>query len=279
MKGSLFCALLILLVVSHSPLTTSQEYDDEREWNYLKDSDRGPEHWGDLNENWTICKTGFRQSPIELWDGWVDVVRHLGELQTRYKPANATLVNWGHGIMLNWVDDAGSLNIDGTDYKLKQVHWHSPSEHRINGWGVDLEVRMVHQSSDGRMAAIGILYKMGFGEDPFLKELRGPLNIIADGDVNETEVGVVDPYNLITENVWEYYRYIGSLPTPPCSEGVVWTVLKEPWFRTVSFDQVKKLRNAVHDYAISNARPIQPLYGREVLLNEPGYHPTTLQSI
>ena len=58
-------------------------------------------------------------------------------------------------------------------------------------------------------------------------QLRGPLNIIADGDVNETEVGVVDPYNLITENVWEYYRYIGSLPTPPCSEGVVWTVLKE----------------------------------------------------
>ena len=96
------CAWLIGFVGLKANLTkvSCVGTDDEREWNYQKDSDRGPEHWGDLNENWTICKTGFRQSPIELWDGWADVVRHIGELQTRYKPANATLVNWGHGIMV-----------------------------------------------------------------------------------------------------------------------------------------------------------------------------------
>ena len=73
--------------------------DDEREWDYLEDSGKGPEHWGDLNENWTICKNGTRQSPINLRDGWVDV-RPLGRLQTSYSPANATLLNRGHDIMV-----------------------------------------------------------------------------------------------------------------------------------------------------------------------------------
>ncbi|XXG45473.1 hypothetical protein AAC387_Pa02g0547 [Persea americana] len=281
MKSFFFCALLILLVVSHSPPTTSQEYDDEREWDYLEDSGKGPEHWGDLNENWTICKNGTRQSPINLRDGWVDV-RPLGRLQTSYSPANATLLNRGHDIMLKWVDHAGSLHIDGTDYELIQCHWHSPSEHIVNSHRLDLEVHMVHQSSDGKIAVIGVLYKIDeifLREDPFLGELRAPLDVLVNGTVNETVAGVVDPYDLIMDGGSEYYRYMGSLTTPPCTEDVVWTVLKEPCIRPVSFDQVKKLRDAVHDYARSNARPIQQFNGRELLLSEPGPHPTTLQSI
>ncbi|KAJ8642979.1 hypothetical protein MRB53_004727 [Persea americana] len=150
MQSIYFCGVLTILVLSHSPLASSQENDDEREWDYLKDSSMGPEHWGDLNVNWTVCKTGVWQSPIDLRDGWADVVRHLGRRQTSYKPAYARLMNRGHDIM---------------------CHWHSPSEHHINGWWSDLEVHMVHQSMDERIAVVGILYKIGFGEDPFLRKV------------------------------------------------------------------------------------------------------------
>ncbi|GJS98138.1 alpha carbonic anhydrase 7-like protein [Tanacetum coccineum] len=61
-----------------------------------------------------------------------------------------------------------------------------------------------------------------------------------------------------------YYNYIGSLTVPPCTEGVIWTISKK--VRTVSLDQVKLLREAVHDHAAKNARPLQPDHQRDIQL-------------
>lgn len=93
----LFFFLVVLILCTYISFVVT---DDEREWDYIEGSGKGPEDWGDLNENWTICKTGIRQSPINFWGRWVDVVTHLGRLETRYKPANATLMNRGHDIMV-----------------------------------------------------------------------------------------------------------------------------------------------------------------------------------
>nr|KYP52001.1 hypothetical protein KK1_026078 [Cajanus cajan] len=153
--------------------------------------------------------------------------------------------------MLHWTGYAGQLNINGTYYKLLQCHWHSPSEHTLNGSKFDLELHAVHQNSKGEIAVIGIWYKIGL-PDPLLSK--------------EIDLGVINPGD-IKFGSRKYYRYIGSLTTPPCTEGVIWTIVKK--VRTVSREQLRALKEAVHRGYEKNARPTQELDGRQIWLYTP----------
>jgi carbonic anhydrase len=73
-------------------------------------------------------------------------------------------------VQLKWDGGAGYIEINGTKYVLKQCHWHSPSEHTINGQRFDLEAHMLHESSDGKISVVGILYKRG-RPDSFLSSV------------------------------------------------------------------------------------------------------------
>ncbi|XP_073111244.1 alpha carbonic anhydrase 7-like [Elaeis guineensis] len=170
--------------------------------------------------------------------------------------------------MLEWVEGGGWIRINGTEYQLKQCHWHSPSEHTIDGKRFDLEIHMVHESSDEKIAVVGIIYKTG-RPDTFLSELMEHIKEVADTEEKETNVGIVDPRH-VKIGSRKYYRYMGSLTTPPCTQGVVWTITKK--VRTVSREQVRLLREAVHDSAENNARPIQPINQREIQFYTPRIH-------
>jgi carbonic anhydrase len=180
-----------------------------------------------------------------------------------------------HRLQLRFDGDAGSLVINGTEYLLHQLHWHSPSEH-VNGRRYDMEMHLVHRRADGKAAVIAVLYQVG-RPDGLLRKLEPSLELIANqSDVREQTVGIVDPK---AAHGWArvYYRYMGSLTTPPCTEGVVWTILKRvrsltsfcvliriifiicyiigPGFdlqvRTVSKHQLELLREAVHDVSLA----------------------------
>lgn len=127
---------------------------------------------------------------------------------------------------MKWGGDggAGMVCIDETKYTLKQLHWHSPSEHSINGQRFAMEIHMVHESIDGRFAVVAIMYKIG-RPDWFLAELEESIHAIKSID-GEVEVGIIDPRH-VKRGSLEYYRYIGSLTTPPCSEPVVWTIVRK----------------------------------------------------
>ncbi|XP_027077177.1 bifunctional monodehydroascorbate reductase and carbonic anhydrase nectarin-3-like [Coffea eugenioides] len=257
----LFCCCFILVTFACN-LARAQEEEDQHGFSYDENSPRGPAHWGKLKPEWCTCSHGRMQSPIDLPDAKVQVDPSLGKLHRHYKPSNATLINRGHDIMLRWVDDAGYIRINGTLYQLKQCHWHSPTEHAINGKRYDLEAHLVHQSSDGKIAVIGILYKIG-RPDPFLSMLEHYIEALADTLEEEEVVGFVDP-NQIKFGSKGYYRYIGSLTTPACTEDVLWTIVDK--VGTVSRHQVKLIRNAVHDGSKMNARPLQPINNRPILL-------------
>ncbi|KAK9033644.1 hypothetical protein V6N11_049830 [Hibiscus sabdariffa] len=261
----LFFALVFL---SYSASVSAQEVEDERDFDYLENSGKGPKHWGDLKKEWSACKNGDLQSPIDMSSHRVQIINKSGELKKRYKPCDAVVMNRGHDISIKWQNgDAGLIKINGTEYSLQQAHWHSPSEHTINGRRYAMELHMVHSKDPNlknNLAVIGQLYKFG-APDAFLSKLMSNITSMAD-NLLERDVGVIDP-NMIEMGGKKYYRYMGSLTVPPCSEGVVWTMNKK--ITSVSRDQVRALRKAVHDYAEANARPLQPLHHRKIELYSP----------
>lgn len=256
------CSCSLIFVLVFSPLSvTAQEVEDEREFDYTEGSEKGPAHWGDIKTEWADCKTGSLQSPIDMSDRRVKMVQKTENIKRNYRPFNATLKNRGHDIMVQWegFDKAGSIQINGARYFLQQCHWHSPSEHTINGRRYDMELHMLHTTPEQKIAVIGYLYKTG-KPDAFLSKLLNDIVSMTDQKM-ERNIGIVDPRE-IKFGGKKYYRYMGSLTTPPCKQGVIWTINKK--IRTISKDQVRALRVAVHDYAEKNARPLQPLNQREI---------------
>ncbi|KAF1881238.1 hypothetical protein Lal_00023274 [Lupinus albus] len=246
---------LVLIDIRHVLPT-----DDE--FTYIKGSAKGPENWGNINPKWRICGNGKLQSPIDLVDKRVQVSPQLDKLQRYYKPAPAVLKNTGHSIMLQLNGDAGHFIINGIQYNLVQYHWHTPSEHTLNGSMFDLELHAFHQSSKGQMAVIGVWYKIG-APDSLLSKLLKHIKSLKDKDIN---LGIINPKDILFEGT-SYYRYVGSLTTPPCTEGVSWTVVKK--VRTVSVEQLNALKEAVHPGFDKNARPTLELGGRQVYLYTP----------
>ncbi|KAK8621799.1 hypothetical protein V6N13_081232 [Hibiscus sabdariffa] len=224
--------IFALVFLSYSASVSAQEVEDERDFDYLENSGKGPKHWGDLKKEWSACKNGDLQSPIDMSSQRVQIINKSGELKERYKPCDAVVMNRGHDISIKWQNgDAGLIKINGTEYSLQQAHWHSPSEHTINGRRYAMELHMVHQSKDpnlkNNLAVIGQLYK--FGEpNAFLSKLMSNITTMAD-NLLERDVGIT----------------------------------------SVSRDQVRALQKAVHDYAEANARPVQPLHHRKIELYSP----------
>ncbi|KAL5743021.1 hypothetical protein ACOSP7_029753 [Xanthoceras sorbifolium] len=265
--SSVYSFLIFLLIIFSqysSRSVTAQEVDDQREFDYSQGGAMGPGRWGDLKQEWAACKSGNLQSPIDMSSRRVQVVVESGEIERRYRPSNAIVKNRGHDISLQWLNNsAGMIKINGTDYFLQQGHWHSPSEHTINRRRFELELHMVHLSIDPnatyKIAVIALLYRIGRA-DAFLSKLIENVMPMAD-KLTQRDIGVIDPRD-IKMDLSRYYRYMGSLTVPPCTEGVIWTINRK--MRTVSRDQVRALRIAVHDYAEVNARPLQPLHSRGV---------------
>ncbi|KAM0065653.1 putative carbonic anhydrase [Helianthus debilis subsp. tardiflorus] len=254
--------LLFMLFFSNPFSTQAEEVEDQREFDYLRDSTLGPDRWGAIRNEWSLCNSGTMQSPIDMSSSRVELVLHPKNLYRNYKPCNATLLNRGHDIMVKWIGDAGSIIINDTEYALKQAHWHSPSEHTINGKRFGMELHMVHQSIDNKTAVIAVLYNIG-GPSNFLSLLAVNLSSMIDDKGIRGRSGIINPSEIqISSRL--YYRYIGSLTTPPCTEKVVWTISRR--IRTVSIHQLKLLREAVKDYAENNARPLQPDNLRDILL-------------
>ncbi|KAL8555117.1 hypothetical protein ACS0TY_003062 [Phlomoides rotata] len=238
------------------PTGVSRISDDETSFSYVIGAPNGPYNWTNLNPNWTRCGTGRTQSPINIVNL---TISSRGNSIRRYRPAPAQIRNRGHDIEVVWIGDAGGIVVNGIEFKLGQCHWHIPSEHTVNSRRYNMELHLVHYSAERDIAVVGILYTLGRA-DPFLTQLAP---FIRSATRNATNIGIVNPSNIGFEGR-KYYRYNGSLTTPPCSENVTWTILKE--VRTVSLKQITALRNAVDDGITGNARPIQALNGRPVYM-------------
>jgi len=224
-------------------------------WEY--EGEHGTEHWSDICEQWVISKTGHHQSPIDVKEH-VNVDEFLTDIHLDYHPTEATILNNGHTIQVNW--SAGKIVVDGVPFQLAQFHFHAPSEHTLQGVSYPLEMHLVHKhDEDHRLAVVGILFQEGEQPNEFLNQF---VDILPDQHT-ENEPPHQIPHNLdpgLLNVKGEYYKYLGSLTTPPCSEGVTWFVVQTP--QTISSAQLAKF----HEKIKRNNRPVQQLYDRNIHL-------------
>ena len=207
-----------------------------------------PENWGRLSPEYTLCGTGQRQSPIDIRDG---IRVDLEPIQFDYRPSRFRVVDNGHTVQVSLA--GGSLSLLGKSYQLIQFHFHRPSEEMVDGKAFDMVAHLVHRSDDGKLAVLAVLLERG-DENPFIQTVWNNLPLEKNMEVAPPSL-TLDPLQLLPENR-NYYTYMGSLTTPPCSEDVLWLVLKQP-------QQISPEQQAIFARLYrNNARPVQPGSGR-----------------
>jgi carbonic anhydrase len=238
------CCTLILAAVSYT-----QDHAGHN-WDYGEL--QGPNHWGELDPNFSLCKDGHRQSPIDIRN---TQKADLPPIQFDYKVSPLHIIDNGHTIMINYALGS-SISVGGTKYALKQFHFHRPSEETINGKGYEMVVHLVHANDAGKLAVVAVLLQQG-EDNPLVRELWK--DVPKEKEKEEAMDNVqIDVAGLLPAD-HGYYTFPGSLTTPPCSEDVTWFVLKHPV--TVSASEIEQFSKLYrHD-----ARPTQPLYNRVVL--------------
>ena len=225
-------------------LTISSAAVAEEHWSY--EGDHGPSHWGGL------CSSGKNQSPVDLRDA---VKARLAPLSFEYESLAQDVLNNGHTVQVTYAPGS-TLAVDSHQYQLKQFHFHAPSENLLDGKHFPLEAHFVHADADGNLAVVAVFFEDG-AANPALAKLGKDLPLRA-GDKHDLDVKIAAAE--LMPKARDYYRFSGSLTTPPCSEGVNWLVLKHPV--TASEKQIEQLHAAMgHD----NARPVQPLNARIIV--------------
>ena len=222
--------------------------DEESHWSYSGAD--GPEQWDDLSPDNIMCSQGKNQSPIDL-SGTVDA--DLPELDFNYaNPGRTGEINNGHTIQINF-KPCNFATISGQQYEVIQGHFHSPSEHRVNGNLYPMEIHLVHANEGGDLAVIGILFEEGEEND-----LLNHLDSFRPTDM--APIATPIDYNELFTSRSEFFTYNGSLTTPPCSEGVLWTVMKNPLI--ASKEQIERFHDAM---GADTNRPVQPKNARVIL--------------
>ena len=243
----------LLLVSALAVLPISSFAADGAHWAYT--GDHGPDHWGDLKSDFKICKTGKNQSPIDIKVSSA-VEANLSNLNVSYKDSGLNVLNNGHTIQANY-KEGSHIIADGQRFDLKQFHFHTPSENHIAGKSYPLEVHLVHADVSGNLAVIGVMFEEGAAND-FLAGIWDHMPTKAGG-THEDSAALINANKLLPKDSG-YYRFSGSLTTPPCSEGVRWFVMKKPL--TASKAQVEAFHKVLGG---NNNRPVQPTYARLIL--------------
>lgn len=229
-------------------------------WSY--EGDGAPANWAKLDPKFVMCGMGKNQSPIDLSQFTDAELKPLKviyrtaatDIHHKGRPVAADILNNGHTVQVDY-EPGSMLVVDGREFELKQFHFHAPSENTINGKHFPLESHLVHADKDGNLTVVAVMFSEG-KPNPLLSQLWEKLP--AKDGKNALPSGLSAAGLLPASH--DYYRFSGSLTTPPCSEGVRWLVLKQP--ATASRAQIERFTSTL---GMKNNRPVQPTNARAVL--------------
>jgi carbonic anhydrase len=242
-------------LLASSALCAAQNAGQPANWSY--EGHTGPLVWGKLDPAYAACAHGHDQSPVDIRGAHLNTA--LQPIRFHYIGGPVTLENTGRGIVAH-VDPGSYILSGGVRYELVRYEFHHPSEHAVKGRLNDMEVDLIHRSSDGKLAILAVR----------LNEERGNPNAVlaslwdhlpATAGSKEKVADMIDPGGLLPADRG-YWTYTGSELTPPCSEGVVWFVFENDI--SISRQQLR----AFTDLFRMNTRPLQDLHGRRIEANE-----------
>lgn len=246
-------AALLMMYSGFSTAIASEKKEGHSGSHWSYEGATGPQHWGAIDSTNRACANGVNQSPIDLRNF---IEANLQPIAFSYDAQATEILNNGHTIQVNFAPKTASIQLDGTVFELKQFHYHAPSENVIEGKPFAMEAHFVHADAAGNLAVVAVMLQEGEGSAA-LGNLWKELPKKADGP--HALAAKVNAQDLLPTDR-DYYRFNGSLTTPPCTEGVRWLVLKQPV--TVSAEQVKVFTDIIGQ---ANNRPIQPVHARSVL--------------
>ena len=223
----------------------------EMHWSY--EGANGPPAWGRLKPDFNLCAIGKRQSPINI-EPSATLQGPAEPILFSYPPGSASVVNSGHTIQVDVAGDS-AITVRGSTFKLLQFHFHHPSEERVNFQGFAMVAHLVHRNAEGQLAVVAVLLEPG-APNPLIHKVWTYMPLDT-GDRVRMPADSLDLAGLLPKDQ-RYYQFMGSLTTPPCSEGVLWLVLKQPM--SVSREQLRLFGQLFPN----NARPVQPVNGRAV---------------
>jgi len=240
MKKILLSIVLLLITLNAN---------EKLHWGY--EGDASPKNWSKLNKKFFMCSEGNNQSPINL-TGFTEA--QLPPIEFHYHLISTEILDNGHTEQVS-VKGGSSIKIDGISFELKQFHFHTPSENNINGNSFPLEAHFVHASKDGKLAVVAVMFEKGKANEA-LKELwkNIPTHTGEHHHIDAKHLNALLPKNR------DYYRFNGSLTTPPCTEGVRWLVMKQSV--KISQKQIDIFAKIMHKH---NNRPLQETNARMIL--------------
>ena len=209
-------------------------------WGY--EGETGPEYWGTLSEDYATCDEGHFQSPFDLRP---DVTADLPAFEFSYGEAPVAVTNNGHTLQVN-VPEGHAMTVDGVTYNLLQLHFHTPSEYTIKGRTFPMSMHLVHATDAGEYGVVGVMLEIDEAH-PTIERLW-EVAPTSKGTVSSDETFEIA--TLLPAN-GDYMRFMGSLTTPPCTEGINWHMMTTPI--TISAEQVA----AFEAIFPMNARPLQ----------------------
>ncbi|QVL45405.1 MAG: carbonic anhydrase family protein [Methylophilaceae bacterium] len=220
------------------------------DWQYT--GSNGPEFWGDLSADYVTCQTGRNQSPINIDK---TIITKAKPLKTFQRFPITHIVHNGNTILAEF-KPGNVMVVDEVMYQMKQVSFHAPSENQIMGKSYPLEAQFLHEDTNGNVAFLAVMYEQG-NENKAITKLwqQLPKRKGKPSKLNTTVLA-----GELMPRPKDYYRFGGSLTTPPCTEGVVWLIMKTTM--TVSQQQINAFKAVM---GADNNRPVQPLNGRMVI--------------
>ena len=245
------CALVLALLIG--PMCAFAQ--TATNWDYA--GKRGPLAWGRLDPAYQACSKGHEQSPIDIRGARLN--KKLQPIEFHYRAASVELENTGNLIVAH-VKPGSYIVADGVRYDLQQFEFHHPSESAVGGKLTDMDVELLHKSSDGKMAVIEVRMALDRGSPNAVLAMLWP-HLPKTAGAKETVSDMVNPAGFLPADRG-YWTYMGSLTTPPCTEGVRWFVFENEI--TVSLDQIR-----AYSYMFRIAsRPLQDAHGRRIEANE-----------